>query len=108
VSFPAAVVISDLTVSNMVAEHTEAGHRKPEGKNQTVGARRSRRFTARVVLDVCESQTLRTLKRPEGRAPFATRDLCFNAENAKNAEIRGENQAKPLRPSAFSALFALN
>jgi len=35
--------------------------------------------------------------------------LWFNAEDAKNAEIRGENQAKKtLRPSAFSALFALN
>jgi hypothetical protein len=32
VSFPVAVVISDLTVSNMVAEHTEAGGRKPERK----------------------------------------------------------------------------
>jgi hypothetical protein len=106
VSFPAAVVISDLTVSNMVRQNIETRGRKPERKNQTVGARRSRRFTARVVGDVCESQALRTLKRPEGRAPFATHDLCFNAEDAKNAEIRGENQAKTLRPFAFSALFA--
>ena len=39
--------------------------------------------------------------------PDATSEFGFNAEDAKNAEIRGENQAKTLRASAFSALFAL-
>lgn len=36
---------------------------KKENQSLIVGARRSRRFTDRVVLDVCESQALRTLKR---------------------------------------------
>ena len=40
-------------------------------QSPSVGARRLRRFTARMILDVCESQSSWTLKRPEVRAPFA-------------------------------------
>jgi len=39
----------------------------------SAGAGRLRRFTTRIVLGVCESQAWWTLKRPEGRAPFASR-----------------------------------
>jgi len=42
-------------------------------QSPSVGARRLRRFTARMVLGVCESQAWWTLKRPEGCAPFASR-----------------------------------
>jgi hypothetical protein len=47
--------------------------KKTREQSQSAGARRSRRFTARTVLDVRESQACWTLKRPEGRAPFASR-----------------------------------
>ena len=47
--------------------------KKTRDQGQSVGARRLRRFTARMVLGVCRSQTWWTLKRPEGRAPFASR-----------------------------------
>src|SRR2546426_311125 len=41
---------------------------------ESVGARRLRRLTVRMVLGVRESQSWWTLKRPEVRAPFATHD----------------------------------
>jgi hypothetical protein len=51
-------------------------------QSQAIGARRSRRFTVRVVLGVRELRIWWMLKRPEGRAPFAphdsTSDFGFN------------------------------
>jgi hypothetical protein len=46
---------------------------KTHDQNESVGTRRLRRFAARTILGVRESQTRWTLKRPEGRAPFASR-----------------------------------
>jgi len=44
--------------------------KKTQTQSQAVGARRLRRFSVRVVLDVREVQAGGTLKRPEGRAPL--------------------------------------
>jgi len=46
---------------------------KMRDQSQSVGARRLRRFAARTILGVRESQAWWTLKRPEGRVPFASR-----------------------------------
>src|ERR1039457_230488 len=50
--------------------NSEANHTRDQG--QASGARRSRRFTVRMDLSVRASPAWRTLKRPEGRAPFAS------------------------------------
>ena len=54
-----------------------------QSQSQAIGARRLRRFSVRVVLDVREVQAEGTLKRPEGRAPAlshdSTSEFGFNA-----------------------------
>ena len=54
--------------------NTNSEVKKTRDPSQSVGARRLRRFTARMVLDVRELQAWGTLKRPQGRAPFALHD----------------------------------
>ena len=53
--------------------NTNSKVKKTRDQSPSVGARRERRFTTRTVLDVRESQAWWTLKRPEVRAPFASR-----------------------------------
>jgi hypothetical protein len=48
--------------------------KRTHDQSQSAGARRLRRFAARMVLGVRESQAWWTLKRPEGRSPFAPHD----------------------------------
>ena len=57
--------------------NTNSEVKKTRDLSQSVGARRLRRFTARMVLGVRESQAWWTLKRPEGRAPFAASRFNF-------------------------------
>ena len=66
--------------------------KKMRDQSQSVGARRLRRFTARTVLGVRESQALWTLKRPEGRAPFA---LHRNGQ-AKNLKMNPDEKQFPM------------
>ena len=59
---------------------TSSEAKKTCDQSQSAGARRLRRFTARMVLGVRESQAWWTLKRPEGRAPFALHDSTSDSE----------------------------
>jgi len=54
---------------NMNREATKTQH-----ESQFLGARGLRCFTAQTVLGVSKPQAWRTLKRPEGRAPFTAHD----------------------------------
>jgi hypothetical protein len=71
---------------------------KKENQSLTVGARRSRRFTARVVLDVCESQALRTLKRSRTRA---FRGPQFNESSGSNLLHHAPINIQPLAEIKF-------
>ena len=63
---------------------------KTQNHSAVAGAQRLRRFTARMVLAARRLRTCWTLKRPQGRAPFASQDLTsqFNDESQRDSGLK--------------------